>query len=99
VAGKEKPGDTHAALKRWIRHTHLKDSRPEGADRRYVLTGTGEVPVEDQVKVLAGAGYPGYYCLEWEKKWHPEIEEPEIAFPHYARVMGEYLAAAGVKPT
>lgn len=98
VAGKEKPGDTHAALKRWIRHTHLKDSRPEGADRRYVLTGTGEVPVKDQVEVLAGAGYPGYYCLEWEKKWHPEIEEPEIAFPHYARVMGEYLAAAGVKP-
>jgi len=98
VAGKEKPADTHAALRRWIRHTHLKDSRPEGADRRYVLTGTGEVPVKDQVAVLAKAGYPGYYCLEWEKKWHPEIEEPEVAFPHYARVMAEYLTAAGVKP-
>jgi sugar phosphate isomerase/epimerase len=98
VAGKERPAETWAALGRWIRHTHLKDSRPEGEDRRYVLTGTGEVPVSEQVKVLAAAGYPGYYCFEWEKKWHPEIEEPEVSFPHYARVMGEYLKAAGVKP-
>ena len=81
-----------------MRHTHLKDSKPEGADRRYVLTGTGEVPVQAQVKVLAAAGYRGYYCFEWEKKWHPEIEEPEVAFPHYAKTIGEYLAAAGVKP-
>ena len=87
MAGEEQPADTYATLGRWVRHTHLKDSRPEGADRRYVLTGTGEVPVKEQVKVLAGGGYPGYYCFEWEKKWHPEIEEPEVAFPHYAKVM------------
>ena len=98
VAGGEQPAETYAKLGRWIRHTHLKDSKPEGADRRYVLTGTGEVPVQVQVKVLAGAGYRGYYCFEWEKKWHPEIDEPEVAFPHYAKTMGGYLAAAGVKP-
>ena len=98
VAGQEQPADTYARLGRWVRHTHLKDSKPEGKDRRYVLTGTGEVPVREQVKLLAGAGYKGYYCFEWEKKWHPEIEEPEVAFPHYARVMAEYLGAAGVKP-
>jgi sugar phosphate isomerase/epimerase len=97
VAGQEKPADTGAALGRYVRHTHIKDSRPEGSDRRYVLTGTGQVPVAEQVKVLAGAGYKGYYCFEWEKKWHPEIEEPEVAFPQYAKVMGEYLEAAGVK--
>jgi sugar phosphate isomerase/epimerase len=98
VAGGEQPAETYARLGRWIRHTHLKDSVPEGSDRRYVLTGAGEVPVQGQVKVLAGAGYRGYYCFEWEKKWHPEILEPEVAFPHYAKTMGEYLAAAGVKP-
>ncbi len=98
VAGGEQPAETYARLGRWIRHTHLKDSKPEGSDRRYVMTGTGEVPVRSQVQVLAGAGYRGYYCFEWEKKWHPEIEEPEVAFPHYAKTMGEYLAAAGVRP-
>jgi sugar phosphate isomerase/epimerase len=97
VAGKESPAETWKNLGRYVRHTHLKDSKAEGTERRYVLTGTGEVPVRDQVRVLAQAGYRGFYCFEWEKKWHPEIEEPEIAFPHYAKTMGEYLAEAGVK--
>jgi sugar phosphate isomerase/epimerase len=99
VASKEAPADTYRALGAWVRHTHLKDSRPEGADVRYVLTGTGTVPLREIVKVLAGAGYKGYYSFEWEKKWHPDIEEPEIAIPHYARVMREYLTAVGVKPS
>jgi len=98
VAGGEKPADTYARLGSFVRHTHLKDSRPDGAARRYVLTGTGDVPVAEQVKVLVGAGYAGYYCFEWEKKWHPEIEEPEVAFPQYAKVMGDYLSKAGQKP-
>jgi sugar phosphate isomerase/epimerase len=98
VAGMEQPKDTWAALGRWMRHTHLKDSKATGAERRYVLTGTGEVPVREQVKVLAAGGYKGFYSFEWEKAWHPEIEEPEVAFPHYAKTVGSYLAEAGVKP-
>ena len=82
-------GGTYAASASWVRHTHLKDSKADAgvADRRYVLTGAGEVPVKAQVQVLAKAGYTGYYCFEWEKKWHPEIEEPEVAFPHFARTI------------
>jgi sugar phosphate isomerase/epimerase len=98
VAGKEQPADTWKNLAKYVRHTHLKDSKPEGAERRYVLTGSGEVPVKEQVRVLAQAGYKGFYCYEWEKKWHPEIEEPEVAFPHFAKTIREYLAEAGVKP-
>ena len=97
VAGGEAPADTWKRLGPQVRHTHLKDSVPEGAERRYVLTGTGQVPVKEQVRVLASGGYKGFYCFEWEKKWHPEIEEPEVAFPHYAKTMREYLAVAGVK--
>jgi len=97
VASKEAPADTYRALGEWVRHTHLKDSRPEGDTVRYVLTGTGTVPVREIVKVLAAGGYKGYYSFEWEKKWHPEIDDPEIAIPHYAKVMREYLADAGVK--
>jgi sugar phosphate isomerase/epimerase len=99
VSGGEQPADTYQALGPWVRHTHLKDSVPGARDRRYVLTGTGEVPVKEQVAVLARNGYGGFYSFEWEKKWHPEIDEPEIAFPHYARTMAEYLAAAGVRPS
>ena len=98
VAGKEAPADTYAALGPFVRHTHLKDSTAAGAERRYVLTGAGDVPVKAQVAVLAKAGYAGYYSFEWEKRWHPEIEDPEVAFPHYARTVGKYLAEAGVTP-
>ena len=99
VAGGEQPADTYAKLGKWMRHTHLKDSKPEGTERRYVLIGAGNVPVKEQVRVLAKGGYKGYYCFEWEKKWHPEIEEPDVAFPQYAKAVGEYLAEAGVKPS
>jgi hypothetical protein len=27
------------------------------------------------------SGYDEYLSLEWEKQWHPEIAEPEIALP------------------
>ena len=93
VLGKESPADTWRAVGSFVRHTHLKDSRPDGADVRYVLTGEGAVPVRDTVRVLMEGGYKGYYCYEWEKKWHPELEEPEIAFPHYAKTMTGYLNA------
>lgn len=99
VAGKETPAATFQALGSYVRHTHLKDSRPEGAEVRYVLTGSGTVPVKDTVAVLAKGGYKGYYGFEWEKAWHPEIEEPEVAFPHYAQLMRQWLADVGVTPT
>jgi len=93
----EKPEVTWAALGKYTKHVHLKDSVPDPAKpndvhaRRYVLTGTGQIPVRQAVGVLAKAGYKGYYCFEWEKRWHPGIEDPEISFPHYAKTLREYL--------
>ena len=97
VTGHEAPEDTVRQLERWIRHTHLKDSVPVGNDRRYVLTGTGDVPVRRQVEALARSGYRGYYSFEWEKRWHPEIEEPEVAIAQFATVASGYLRSAGVR--
>jgi sugar phosphate isomerase/epimerase len=97
VAGKEDPASTYKALGKYVRHTHLKDSRPDVKDVKYVLTGTGTVPVRETVNVLVRNGYKGYYCFEWEKAWLPEIEEPEVALPHYADTMRRYLKEAGYK--
>jgi sugar phosphate isomerase/epimerase len=93
VAGKEAPADTWRQVGRYVRHVHLKDSKPEGKEVRYVLTGAGNVPVRETVQLLAKQHYQGYYCLEWEKVWHPEIQEPEIVFPHFAKVVREYLSS------
>jgi sugar phosphate isomerase/epimerase len=91
VSGKEEPEETVRRLGSYIRHTHLKDSVPAGNDRRYVLTGTGDVPVRRQVEALQKIGYRGVYSFEWEKRWHPDIEEPEVALAQFATVVSGYL--------
>jgi sugar phosphate isomerase/epimerase len=90
----EEPEFTVKQLGQWIRHTHLKDSVGTGEDRKYVLTGRGTVPIERQIKALQGIGYKGFYCFEWEKVWHPELQDPEIAIADYARVVGQCLGNA-----
>ena len=94
VEGKEDPSVTVQELGKYIRHTHLKDAHLAGGQDNYVLTGRGDVPVRRQVELLAASGYTGYYSFEWEKAWHPEIAEPEIAIADYAKVVSQYLSAA-----
>ncbi len=83
----ESPSETWQTLGKWIRYTHWKDSFPRGADYQLCLIGGGDLPLEEIFRVLKQGGYSGYLTLEWEKKWHPEIEEPEKAFPGFVRVM------------
>ena len=95
--GKEAPETTFKQLGSYVRHTHLKDSKPVEGKEQYVLTGTGTVPVRETVRLLVAGGYKGYYNFEWEKLWQPEIDEPEIAIPQFAKVIREYLTEAGWK--
>lgn len=87
----EEPECTVQKLGPWIRHTHLKDSVAAGEGRKYVFTGRGTVPIQRQVQALRSIAYKGFYCFEWEKVWHPELEDSEIAIADYAQVMGGYL--------
>jgi sugar phosphate isomerase/epimerase len=87
----EEPEFSVQQLGKWIRHTHLKDSVGSGQSRNYVLTGRGNVPIQRQIAALRAIGYKGFYCFEWEKLWHPEIAEPEVAIADFARVVGECL--------
>jgi sugar phosphate isomerase/epimerase len=91
AASNEDPEFTVKQLGPWIRHTHLKDSVGKGEDRKYVLTGTGNVPIERQIKALQSIGYKGFYCFEWEKVWHPDLADPQIAIADFAHVVGQCL--------
>jgi len=85
--GHEDPELTVRELGKWIRHTHLKDS----ADNKenYVLTGRGTVPIQRQIFALRAIGYKGFFCFEWEKLWHPDLADPEIAIADFAHVVGD----------
>jgi len=65
-------------------HVHLKDARRRvDGNWDLVLLGEGEVACREIVRALALRGYAGYVVMEWEKKWHPEIDPPEIAMPQH----------------
>ncbi len=84
---KESPGMVYGLLKKWIRHTHLKDLKIVNGKDQYTLFGDGEVPAFEAIDLLVKNSYPGYYSFEWEKMWHPEIAEPEIALADFPQKM------------
>lgn len=87
---KESPILAYKKLKRFILHTHIKDSKTENGNEKFVLPGNGDSPIFKAINALRHGGYNGYYSFEWEKLWHPEIEEPEIILSEYPKVMKEF---------
>ena len=67
-----------------IRHVHIKDIRMVNEKWVPILTGSGEFPMGEMRRALDAIQYDGFLSFEWEKKWHPEIDPPEIAIPHFA---------------
>ena len=69
-----------------IAHVHVKDALKNHTDStgwQLVPLGEGEVPVRQQLDILKQKGYTGYMSVEWEKHWHPELAEPEVALPQH----------------
>jgi sugar phosphate isomerase/epimerase len=89
---KESPVSAYNALHPYIKHTHIKDAKLVKGEPHYVLLGHGEVPIFPAIDALWNGGYNGYYSFEWEKLWHPEIGEPDVAFADYAKVMRAHFA-------
>jgi sugar phosphate isomerase/epimerase len=48
--------------------------------------------VREQLQALRQHGYEGYVSVEWEKKWHPEIPEPEVALPQHIALLKQWIA-------
>lgn len=80
----EAPEQTWSQIGSWVKNTHWKDSVGMGSEFKYCLFGQGDFPIQKFDAFLQKNGYSGYYTLEWEKRWHPEIEEPELAFPAFS---------------
>lgn len=87
---KESPVQVYQTLKKYILHTHIKDAMVTEAGEKYTLLGEGNAPVKEALHALKSDGYSGYYSFEWEKLWHPEIAEPEIAIPHFSKNFSNY---------
>jgi sugar phosphate isomerase/epimerase len=90
----ERPDQVYANLGPRILLAQVKDARRKAdGDWQLVLLGEGEVPVRDMLGLLAAGGYPHWISVEWEKRWHPEIEGPEVALPHHLELLTKWLDA------
>jgi len=90
----ESPEETWEEAGKWIGHTHWKDSKiaiDTVMGFEPCLMGEGDLPHQQIYDVLKKGGYDGYLSLEWEKRWHPELPDPEIAFPQYVEYMKKLL--------
>jgi sugar phosphate isomerase/epimerase len=75
-----------------VRYTHFNDCRhdpdhPQALSDgwRYVTPGTGDIQLRRAVQLLHSAGYTGYLTFEHQKRWHPEMAEPEQILPAFAQ--------------
>lgn len=73
----------YARFAPYIRHVHFKDIRGDA----HVLPGEGELPLREIAEMMAKGGYDGYFSLEWEKKWHPELAPLEEALEKYTELL------------
>jgi len=92
IVTREPPEEVHASLKTYIRHTHIKDLKIENGKEEYVLLGTGIVPIFQAIDLLFKNKYTGYYSFEWEKLWHPEIPDPQIALADYPKAIKKHFS-------
>ena len=97
VEFKETPEESLQILKGCLAHVHWKDGRPgDDADLcEFVHTdlGAGTMPLKELLQLLKDAKYEGYFSLEWESPWRPEIRElysdPEVLLQKYNRLLDE----------
>jgi sugar phosphate isomerase/epimerase len=88
--GGEAPEVTMRALEGRIVYLHVKDavydpSHPQAMEDgwRYVAPGTGQLPLAKGIRLLQAQGYNGWLIFEHEKRWHPELPEPEEVLPRF----------------
>jgi fatty-acyl-CoA synthase len=88
------PAEVYANLGSRILLAQVKDARrTAGGEWQLVPLGAGEVPVREMLGLLQAAGYPHWISVEWEKRWHPEIEEPEVALPQHLDLLTRWLGS------
>ncbi len=97
--GEEEPAASYAALGKRIGAVHVKDAIYDPQHKLamsdgwyYVVPGTGQLPLAAALAVLKQNGFDGWLIFEHEKRWHPELPEPEDVFPEFVQWIRPLIA-------
>ena len=98
--GGERPSDSWAAIGDRTGYVHIKDAVYNPDSRlamkdgwHYVAPGTGELPLVESINHLKADGYEGWLLFEHEKRWYPNLPEPEEIFPAFANWVRPLIAS------
>jgi sugar phosphate isomerase/epimerase len=98
----ERPDEVYELLGHRLLLAQVKDARRVPGDSpdswQLTLLGHGEVPVRPMLDLLTAGGYQGWISVEWEKHWHPEIEDPELALPQHLELLNAWLRPTAEAP-
>lgn len=86
--------DSYQALSRWVRHCHIHDLTPRGADGKQELCWIGEGVVDhrEAIRLLHAGGYRGHLSGEWINR-KPGYEEH---LPRELATMRRYEEELGI---
>lgn len=81
----------YGKLKAYIHHLHIKDhiKTPDGYSLCSI--GKGTIPIKEIIQMLIDDNYKGCLSYELEKRWHPELPEPENEFRSFINYMSNLL--------
>lgn len=94
VAAGENLNEYLNLVKGRIRHVHVKNFKRINGKIRYTRPDDpdGLVPIKEVIDYLRSIGYDGYLSVEWEKRWHPELEPADEVLPIYLSYLRNLLA-------
>jgi len=94
-AGGEDPAQSLELLLPWLAYVQIKDVLSR-RDPEPVLPGSGTYPIEDLARAVKNTGWRGWVCLEWERKWHPDLPPIDVALEATRSWASALLATQGI---
>jgi sugar phosphate isomerase/epimerase len=78
-------------IRKYTKHVHIKDTKKIDGEWKLQNLGKGSIPIAMHIGLLSASNYNGFISLEWEKKWHPELDDCSVAFPEYINLVRKVL--------
>ncbi|AXK33276.1 sugar phosphate isomerase/epimerase [Streptomyces armeniacus] len=91
--GGEDPAETLRLLAPHLGYVQVKDIASVD-DTTPLPPGEGVLPLAEVVELLSRAGWDGWLCWEYEKRWYPQVPELPAALPAVRDHLLRLLSAA-----
>ncbi len=79
----EPPEQTAAVFGNKLKYVHINDTVQKVSSLEFKPLGRGDLPLKDILNTLIKTGFNGYLSLDWPRRTHPELLDPETILPQF----------------